>query len=86
MARVHLFEFEDLAWFPTPLRDMMTEDTERVLVRGESFRDPAGSDHFDLRVALTAIHPMATLLGGRIESKATSDRDLSRVVALSAAG
>jgi hypothetical protein len=42
MRRFHLFEFEDLAWFPKLWRDMMT-DILQIIMRDFKIYDPAAS-------------------------------------------
>lgn len=41
VRRMHLFEFEDLAWFPSALRDMTTDFLQEALVLRHRFYAPA---------------------------------------------
>ena len=41
MRRLHLFEFEDLTWYPAPLRNLITDFLRDVLVLGRRVYDPA---------------------------------------------
>ena len=58
MRRVHLFEFEDLAWFPASLRNMMTEYLQHAALLPSLRRaSPGGPASARLRLAARAAAP-----------------------------